>query len=271
MNLVCVGAHPDDCEFSVGGTVAKCRRRGDAATMITVSNGDRGHFADEYRERPHLLASRRLEEARKAAEAVGAASRTLNLHDGGIYVNEENTMAMVRLLRELEPDLVLMNRPTDYHRDHRYTAQLVLDATFMLTVPLYCPETPALRRMPVFAYWLDTFTEGGVFRPDILVPTDSVIQEKADIAQEHVSQFYEWLPWHAGRLEEVSDDPAERRRSAEGMARGRGEWVRRQTPDALVERWAPGRDVTCCETFQISEYGERPDDGALRGLFPVDG
>src|SRR3712207_7656203 len=40
------------------------------------------------------------------------------------------------------PDLVLVNRPNDYHRDHRYTAQLVLDATYLLTVPLMAPDTP---------------------------------------------------------------------------------------------------------------------------------
>ncbi len=269
MNLACVGAHPDDCEFSVGGTAAKCRRRGDAVTMITVTNGDRGHFFEEYKTRPHLLASRRLEEARKAAAAIGAESRTLNLHDGGVYVNEENTMAMVRLLRELQPDLVLFNRNVDYHRDHRYASQLVLDATFMLTVPLYCPETPALKRMPVFAYWFDRFTEGQPFRADLLVPTDSILKEKADVGQEHVSQFFEWLPWHAGRYEEVPQDPAGRRKQIEDMVRNRGEWVRKHISEEIVQKWAPRRDVHCCEAFQISEYGDMPGDETLRTLFPI--
>jgi LmbE family N-acetylglucosaminyl deacetylase len=269
MNLVCVGAHPDDCEFSVGGTAAKCRKRGDNVTLVTVTNGDRGHFFPEYVARPHLLASRRLEEARKAAAAIGAESRTLNLHDGGVYVNEENTMAIVRLLRELKPDLVLFNRNVDYHRDHRYASQLVLDATFMLTVPLYCPETPALKRMPVFAYWFDRFTEGQPFRADVPVPIDSVIREKADVGQEHVSQFYEWLPWHAGRYEEVPQDAEGRRRMMEEMVRNRGEWVRENLPDELLRKWAPNRDVQCCEAFQICEYGELPGEDALVQLFPV--
>jgi LmbE family N-acetylglucosaminyl deacetylase len=238
--------------------------------MITVTNGDRGHFFEEYKTRPHLLASRRLEEARKAAAAIGADSRTLNLHDGGVYVNEENTMAMVRLLRELQPDLVLFNRNVDYHRDHRYASQLVLDATFMLTVPLYCPETPALKQMPVFAYWFDRFTEGQPFRADILVPTDSVLKEKADVGQEHISQFFEWLPWHAGRYDEVPQDPAERRKGIEEMVRGRGEWVRNHIPEEIVQKWAPGREIRCCEAFQISEYGHTPDEAALGRLFPIE-
>lgn len=271
MNLVCVGAHPDDCEFSVGGTAAKCRRRGDTVTLVTVTNGDRGHFFDEYKARPHLLASRRLEEARKAAAAIGAESRTLNLHDGGIYVNEENTMAMVRLLRELQPDLVLFNRNVDYHRDHRYTSQLVLDATFMLTVPLYCPETPALKRMPVFGYWFDSFTEGQPFVVDIFVPTDSVLKEKADVGQEHISQFFEWLPWHAGNYEKVPKDPGERRKQIEEMVDRRGAWVRQNVPEAVAEKWAPGREFGHCEAFQISEYGSRPDDETLARLFPIEG
>ena len=271
VNLVCVGAHPDDCEFSVGGTAAKSRRRGDNVTMVTVTNGDRGHFAEEYRTRRHLLASRRLEEARAAATAIGATSRTLNLHDGGVYVNEENTMAMTCLLRELEPDLVVVNRNVDYHRDHRYTAQLVLDASFMLTVPLYCPESPAMKRMPTFAYWFDGFTEGQPFRVDVVVPIDSVLKEKADVGEAHVSQFYEWLPWHAGKLDEVPVDAAGRRAQMEEMVKRRGEWIRGNVPQEIAEKWAPGREFNCCEAFQISEYGEQPGDDELRRLFPIDG
>ena len=92
----------------------------------------------------------------------------MGLHDGEVYVTQAATGSMVRIIRSYGPpghgpDLVLLNRPNDYHRDHRYTAQLVLDATYMLTVPPMCPDTRHLEHMPVFAYWNDVFTEGGSF------------------------------------------------------------------------------------------------------------
>src|SRR3569833_3287284 len=124
---------------------------------------------------------------------------------------------MVRLIRTWGPggegpDLVLVNLSNDYHRDHRYTAQLVLDATYLLTVPLMCPEVPHLRRMPVFAYWYDGFREGGRYRPDVVVPIDRVVEPKTDIMLAHESQLFEWLPYNAGTEADVPAHPEDRRR-----------------------------------------------------------
>jgi hypothetical protein len=139
----------------------------------------------------------------------------------------------------------------------------------MLTVPLYCPETPALKRMPAFAYWFDRFTEGQPFRVDLVVPTDNVLKEKADVGQEHISQFFEWLPWHAGRYEEVPKDSEGRRKQIEDMVKNRGSMVRSHVPEEIVQKWTPGREFQYCEAFQICEYGERPGDDTLRELFPI--
>src|SRR5205823_1687510 len=144
---------------------------------------------------------------------IGASYETLGVHDGEVYVDLPTTNAMVRCIRSFGepgrgPDLVLLNRPVDYHRDHRYTSQLVLDATYMLTVPLMCPDTRHLDRMPVFAYWFDRFTEGGTFRPDVAVPIDAVMEEKVSMALAHESQLFEWLPSNAGTTAGVPQDEA---------------------------------------------------------------
>jgi hypothetical protein len=128
-----------------------------------------------------------------------------------------------------------------------------------------------MKEMPAFAYWFDRFTEGQPFRVDLVVPTDNILKEKADVGQEHMSQFFEWLPWHAGRYEEVPRDPEGRRAQIEGMVRNRGEWVRKNVPQEIVDQWLPGRDCRYCEAFQISEYGEQPGDETLASLFPIVG
>ncbi|MDX1932571.1 MAG: PIG-L deacetylase family protein, partial [Capsulimonadales bacterium] len=185
-HILCIGAHPDDNEISVGGTAGRFRQRGDLVRFVSVTNGDKGHYDDEYRADPARLAARRLIEARNAAAVIGADYRTLEVHDGEVYVDLPTTEAMVRCIRTFGepgkgPDLVLFNRPQDYHRDHRYAAQLVLDATYMLTVPLMCPDTRHLDRMPVFAYWYDDFREVTPFRPEIAVAIDDVIEQKIDM------------------------------------------------------------------------------------------
>lgn len=265
--VLCIGAHPDDIEKSVGGSAALYRRRGDRVKFVSVTDGRRGHFAQEYLADAESLIRRRYEEALAAAAVIGADYECLRIPDGEVYVNRENTEAMVRLIRSFGPpghgpDLVLVNRPTDYHRDHRYSAQLVLDATYMLTVPPMCPDTRHLDRMPVFAYWHDDFTEGGEFRADVIVPIDSSIEQKIDMACKHESQDFEWLPYNAGILSEVPSDAAARREwmAAKYRARaaGRTEKYAGMVPSG----------VRYVEAFQISEYGRRPSSAELRQIFP---
>src|SRR6516162_3064780 len=58
-SILCIGAHPDDNELSVGGTAAKFRARGDAVRFVSVTNGDKGHFYDAYKADPSKPAARR--------------------------------------------------------------------------------------------------------------------------------------------------------------------------------------------------------------------
>ena len=265
--VLCIGAHPDDNEYSVGGTAALLRKRGDSVKFVTVTSGNKGHFAQDYIADPSILARRRQREALNAAAVIGAKYEFMGIPDGEVYVTPDATEAMVRVIRNYGPpgrgpDLVLLNRPNDYHRDHRYAAHLVLDATYMLTVPLMCPDTRHLDRMPVFAYWNDTFTEGGLFRADVVVPIDSVLESKIDMLMEHESQFFEWLPYNSGETDFPTDPAARRARIAEKHAR-RADSRKERYPDKVP----PGAQFV--EAFQISEYGRQPSLEELRTLFPV--
>lgn len=274
-HILCIGAHPDDNEISVGGTAAKFRARGDAVRFVSVTNGDKGHYTNEYKANPDALAARRLTEAQNAAAVIGASYQTLGVHDGEVYVDLPTTEAMVRCLRSFGepgqgPDLVLLNRPVDYHRDHRYTAQLVLDATYMLTVPLMCPDTRHLDRMPVFAYWYDDFRDLIPFRADIAVPIDDVIEQKIDMTCAHVSQVFEWLPYNAAQLDQVppESDPAARREMIALHIRARGEHRRKSVGEAFDSLFG-FPEAQYAEAFQICEYGRVPDGAELRDLFPL--
>jgi LmbE family N-acetylglucosaminyl deacetylase len=276
-HILCIGAHPDDNEISVGGTAARFRARGDSVRFVSVTNGSKGHYEEEYKADPSRLIARRLTEARHAAAVIGADFQTLDVPDGEVYVDKATTEAMVRCIRNFGepgrgPDLVLLNRPVDYHRDHRYTAQLVLDATYMLTVPLMCPDTRHLDRMPVFAYWYDDFRDLIPFRADIAVPIDAVLEQKIDMVCAHVSQVFEWLPYNAGTLDTIppESDPEGRRAQVGAWLRQRGALRRAQVAGTL-ERWLGTNAAQYAEAFQICEYGRVPDEAELRELFPLEG
>jgi LmbE family N-acetylglucosaminyl deacetylase len=237
--------------------------------FVSVTNGDKGHYTPEYIADPAALARRRIAEGEAAVAVIGAEFATMDVHDGEVYVTPELTERMVRLIRGFGPpgqgpDLVLLNRPNDYHRDHRYTARLVLDATYVLTVPLFCPDTRHLDRMPVFAYWFDRFTEGGAFHPDVIVPIDDVMEEKVSMAMAHESQIFEWLPYNAGTSASVPTDAAGRRDFTTRRVRDRAERVK---AGCYPSGSAP-TDFQYAEAFQISEYGRRPSPEELVELFP---
>lgn len=256
MRVLCIGAHQDDCEGSVGGSALLWRARGDDVCFVSVTDGRRGHYREEYLRDPSLLIARRAEESRRATEPFGITYQSLGVPDGEVYVTPSLTESMIRLIRAYEPDLVVLNRLNDYHRDHRNTAQLVLDATYMLTVPFMCPDTPVLRTMPVFAYWQDSFSEGGAFRADVIVDVASVIEEKREMMLAHESQYLEWLPWNAS--------PGSPLFGLEGDREAVGKALMNRSR-RVAQRFGGGE---FCEAFQISEYGHWPSQEERAALFP---
>jgi LmbE family N-acetylglucosaminyl deacetylase len=270
LHILSIGAHPDDSEHAVGGTAALFRARGDEVRFVSVTDGSKGHYLPDYIADPDSLVRRRYQESLRATGVIGASYETMRIPDGEVYVTPANTEEMVRLIRSFGepgqgPDLVLLNRPTDYHRDHRYSAQLVLDATYMLTVPPMCPDTRHLDRMPVFAYWHDRFTEGGEFRADIVIPIDRVMETKIDLVCAHESQFFEWIPFNMGVLDQVPRDYEARREWLGDRYRKNAASVAAKYADRLP----PGTQYA--EAFQLSEYGRMPTDEEIEVLFPIDG
>ena len=260
--LMILGAHPDDCEWMGGGLAALCAKAGWTVRFISATNGDAGHH-----EMPRgALAARRAIEARRAAARIGATAFTLGEPDGRLFVTDRTTEKVVHAIRRFDPDVLVAHRVTEYHRDHRYAAQLVLDASFVLQVPLVYPKVPAPRRVPVILYACDFFTEGTPFRADVLVNVAAVLETRTRMLLEHVSQFQEWIPWLNGNRD------AGRRRPAtdlEDISRGlehRPRAIARQYAAALRRKYR--RRVDAAEAFMLSEYGRRLSPQELKTLLP---
>ena len=79
LHIMIIGAHPDDNELNCGGLTARLTNRGHKVRYVSVTNGDKGHFAADYLDKPALLAERRLIEAQNAAAAVGASLTLVTL------------------------------------------------------------------------------------------------------------------------------------------------------------------------------------------------
>jgi LmbE family N-acetylglucosaminyl deacetylase len=266
LRLLIIGAHPDDADYSAGGTAALYRAAGHVVKMVSLTNGDAGHQTLRGRE----LADRRRAEARAAGAVIGADYDVLDQPDGQLLPTLENRAQVIRLIRTFRPDLVLTHRPNDYHPDHRYTGQLVQDAAYMVTVPALVPDAPHLARDPVVAYLPDEFEKPYPFQPAVVVDVGGVIEKIAAMLDCHRSQFYEWLPYNGGYSDEVPRDDAARKHWLLGKVRDRLHKQTERFRDLILRTYGPqrGAAVEYVEAFEACEYGAPLDTAAMKRLFP---
>jgi LmbE family N-acetylglucosaminyl deacetylase len=264
VRVIIIGAHPDDCDIKGGGTAILFSSMGYAVKFVSVTNGDAGHQSDKGQ----TLAKRRFAEAQEAGKRFGVTYDVLDNHDGELLPTLAVRLQIIKKIREWNADIVIAPRPNDYHPDHRYTGVLVQDAAYMVAVPNVAPETPALKKNPVFLYAQDFFKRPNPFRPDIAVDITKVFSQKIHALDAHASQFYEWLPWIGHYLQEVPANNNEREK-----------WLSTRintsiTPEARksLEKWYGAEKAAAAlqaEAFEICEYGMQPDDKEIKRLFPM--
>ncbi len=239
VRIIMIGAHPDDCDQDGGGTAILFAKMGYAVKFVSVTNGDAGHQND-----------------------------VLDNHDGQLLPTLDVRLQIIRKIREWNADVVIAPRPNDYHPDHRYTGVLVQDAAYMVAVPNVAPETPALKKNPVFLYFQDGFQRPNPFRPDVAIDITTSFDQKIHALDAHESQMYEWLPWIGHYLDQV---PANKNDHEKWLAQTRDTKITPAVRESL-EKWygkEKGGQVQHAEAFEICEYGAQPNDEEIKKLFPM--
>lgn len=265
LNILIVGAHPDDCEVKAGGFSALALKMGHNIKFVSLTNGDTGH----YQEGGGSLARRRKNEAECSAKLIGAKLKILDIPSNTLFPDISLRRRVIELIREFKSDIVITHRPNDYHPDHRYTSQLILDSATNIKNPNVCPLTKELDRNPLYLYMWDKFQKPLPFSADFVFAIDSVAELKVEMLDNHVSQFYEWLPWeHHLSKEEIPKDK-------EGRKKWLKEW--RFTADKsnaeryekkLIEKYGfeKGSKTMYCEAFELAEYGRSTDKTLLENF-----
>ena len=216
------------------------------------------------------LALRRTAEVRRCAEILGIETEVLDIHDGEILPTLDNRKTITRLIRQWRADLVMCHRQNDYHPDHRNVALLVQDAGYMVTVPFYCPDTPALKANPVFMYFEDRFEKPNPFTADVVVAVDDVLPKKIACVEALESQFFEG-GCNGGDLKlDTAEQRAARKEQVEKAFRRRFASTADRFRDQLIKDYGEqaGQEVAAAEAFEICEYGRQPSAEELRQMFP---
>lgn len=234
MNLLAIGAHPDDLEILCGGTLARFAREGHRVTMLVMTDGSAGHARIPAAE----LAAIREREARAAAAVIGADFVWLGLRDEFVFNDEPTRLRLLDAIRAARPDAILTHAPEDYHPDHRATARAVFDASFIMGLPNVVTEAPACPGVPALAYF-DTLA-GLRFEPTDWVDITDTWEVKRAMLACHRSQV-EWLRDH-DRIDifEFMETVARFRGVQCGVRYAEAFRVETTWPRVRAGRWLPG-------------------------------
>ena len=187
MNIVCVGAHQDDIEIRMLGTLLRYRAQGDVnITNVTVSNGDKGGQYDTsipYEE----IAAIRIAEATAVAEALGGRYFCLGQPDEYIRDTDEARNQLTDIFREARADVVFTLPPVDYNTDHTITSELTFQACLLAPVRTIFTDHEPLPRGPALFY-MDT-AAAVEWIPTHFVDISQFFERKCELLQLHESQM----------------------------------------------------------------------------------
>ena len=186
MNVLAVGANPDDVEFLCAGTLARCAKRGDRVAISYLTTGDKG--ASDVP--PEEMAEIRREEAERAARIIGADLFPLGIPDGEVEPTLAWRRRIVEVMRCAAPDLIITHNPHDYMSDHTATSRLVEEASFWAGSAVFRGDpnqAPAHDKRPP-VYYMESVLGIG-FVPQEYVDITDVMDVKIEMLSQHRSQL----------------------------------------------------------------------------------
>lgn len=183
LHVMAFGAHPDDVELCVGGTMCLLARDGYDLGIIDLTRGELGSRGSP---------ERREEEAREAAEIVGVRVReNLGIPDGRIENSRENQLRVIRAVRRFRPHIVLINPPECRHPDHRDAARLCVDALYYAGLrKIETRDDDESAWEPWRPHHVLHYMQSVPFEPTFVVDVSDVWEQRSRAMRAFASQFY---------------------------------------------------------------------------------
>ncbi len=183
LDILAIGAHPDDVELGCGGTLLKHIHQGKKVGIIDLTRGELGTRG---------TAETRDQEAADAKAIMGLHAReNLGFRDGFFQNDEEHQIELIKMLRKYKPDVVLANAIVDRHPDHAKGAKLAYDACFLSGLPkiettLDDKSQEAWRPKALYHY-----TQFRYIEPDFVVDISDFFEKKMEAVKAYKTQFFD--------------------------------------------------------------------------------
>jgi bacillithiol biosynthesis deacetylase BshB1 len=182
IDVLVFGAHPDDAELAMGGTIAKLTNNNIKVGIIDLTRGELGTRGS---------AETRQKEAFQAAIILKAAIReNLHIPDGGVSVTKENMLKIVMEIRKYKPKIIFAPYFNDRHPDHMNTAQLVKNAFFFSGLPKIKTSEKDKQQDIYRPKKLFYFMQSYPFKPSFIVDIGSTFEMKMKAVKSFSTQFY---------------------------------------------------------------------------------
>lgn len=177
VDILAIGAHADDVEIGMGGTIAKWAKKGKIIAVCDLTEAELSSNGTVVL---------RKEEAEKAADLLGIKKRiNLAMPDRGIAGTPDQIQAVVEIIRELKPRIVFAPYAKDRHPDHGHASSLVKEAVFSAGIHRFVSgKQTAAHKAQLFYYMIN-----GIHNPHFIVDISCSIDEKIAGLSAYQSQF----------------------------------------------------------------------------------
>lgn len=180
VDILVVGAHPDDAEVGVGGLIHKMVTQGYSVGILDLTEGElasRGSPAE------------RAEEARVSAEILGVKRRECaKLEDGKIANTSEQQKKLIPLLRSFRPKVLIAPMSDDRHPDHGAAHELVRDANYFAGLAHLDPDAQREPHRAMRRYFYRVYGDPTI--PQLVMDISEHMEAKLEALQQYKSQFY---------------------------------------------------------------------------------
>ncbi len=182
IDVLAIGAHPDDIELACGGTIAKLVKQGYGVALADVTQGELGTRGTK---------EIRAKEAENAAHILGVKTRrNLRIPDGNVEVNKTNVQKLVVLIRELKPTILIIPHSVERHPDHVNTHHLAKQAWYYAGLQKLKTTLGGAKQLPFRPHHYFEFMQWHEFNSSFIVDITDSYDTKMLAVRAHASQFF---------------------------------------------------------------------------------
>ena len=183
VDVLAIGAHPDDVELGCGGTIAKLISEGKKVAILDLTEGELGTRGTN---------ETRAIEAKNAADILGISAReNLKMKDGFLINSEEYQLRIIKAIRTYQPEIVFCNAVDDRHPDHAKAAKLASDACFLSGLIKIETEESGKKQEKWRPKQVFHYIQWKNLEPDFVIDISGFLDKKIESCLAYKTQFYD--------------------------------------------------------------------------------